>query len=241
MWQEERRIIVTKNRNRLWAVIAIVFIMFLVIALAVPFEKNNVYYLSLIFGIVAIVVQCVVMKIAFGKEETPKSKFYGFPIAKIGFVYMAAQVILSFVFMAISKNCPTWIVVIIFVVLLGVSFIGFIAAEATRDTIEKMDNKLKNNTECMQNLRSIVYPLSGQAKDAKCKEELDKLAEEFKYSDPVSSEAIKNIENELSEMVDELQKAVVDNDSESIIGLCDKIKISLTERNRLCKLNKRNQ
>ena len=119
--------------------------------------------------------------------------------------------------------------------------IGFIAAEATRDTIEKMDNKLKNNTECMQNLRSIVYPLSGQAKDAKCKEELDKLAEEFKYSDPVSSEAIKNIENELSEMVDELQKAVVDNDSESIIGLCDKIKISLTERNRLCKLNKRNQ
>ena len=67
------------------------------------------------------------------------------------------------------------------------------------------------------------------------------MAEEFKYSDPVSSEAIKNIENELSEMVDELQKAVVDNDSESIIGLCDKIKISLTERNRLCKLNKRNQ
>ena len=42
-------------------------------------------------------------------------------------------------------------------------------------------------------------------------------------------------------MVDELQKAVVDNDSESIIGLCDKIRISLTERNRLCKLNKRNQ
>ena len=64
------------------------------------------------------------------------------------------------------------------------------------------------------------------------------MAEEFRYSDPVSSEALADIETELSACVDELQKAVVDGDSVSGRELCRKVSVTLTERNRLCKLNK---
>ena len=213
--------------------------MFVVVSLAVPFVKGGVFWLSFVFGIISIAVQLYVLKSAFGKDENPRSKFYGFPIATIGFAYMVAQLLLSLIFMAIGFVCPMWIPVIVYVVLLGGASVGFIAADVTRDEIERQDVVLKADTECMQNLRSIVYPLAGQVSDVACVEELKKLAEEFKYSDPVSNNHIKEIEGELAALVGELQKAVVDTDAEAIKLLCQKIKISLTERNRLCKLSKR--
>jgi len=229
-----------KNEKRVCIVLAIILAVFAVVSLAVPFVKGGVFLLSFVFGIVAIAVQLYVLKSAFGKNESPRSKFYGFPIAKIGFVYMVVQLLLSFMFMAIGFICPIWIPVIIYVLLLGITAIGFIAADVTRDEIERQDVVLKADTECMQSLRSIVYPLSGQIADIECSKLLKNLAEEFKYSDPVSSESIKDIEGELAALVGELQNAVVDTDVEAIEALCQKINVTLTERNRLCKLTKRN-
>lgn len=228
----------SKNEKRVCIVLAVLLALFAVISFAVPFVKGGVFWLSFAFGIISITLQLYVIKVAFGKEESPKSKFYGFPVAKIGFGYMVAQLILSIIFMAIGFICPLWIPVIIYAVLLGAAGIGFIAADATREEIERQDVVLKADTECMQSLRSIVYPLSGQVADKNCSELLHNLAEEFKYSDPVSSDAIKDIEQELSALVGELQKAVVDADVEVIKALCQRIKSTLTERNRLCKLNK---
>lgn len=229
----------TKNEKRVCIVFAIILAVFAVVSLAVPFVKGGVFWLSFVFGIVAIAVQLYVLKSAFGKNESPRSKIYGFPIARIGFVYLVAQILLSFMFMAIGFICPIWIPVIIYVLLLGITAIGFIAADVTRDEIERQDVVLKANTECMQSLRSIVYPLSGQIADKDCSEILQSLTDEFKYSDPVSSESIKDIEQELTALVSELQKAVVDTDVEAIKALCQKIKVTLIERNRLCKINKK--
>lgn len=229
----------TKNEKRVCIVLAIILAIFVVVSLAVPFVKGGVFLLSLAFGIIAIAVQLYVLKSAFGKDESRRSKFYGFPIARIGFVYMVAQLVLSLIFMGIGFICPAWIPVVIYVVLLGGASIGFITADSTRDEIERQDVALKADTECIQSLRSIVYPLSGQVADKDCSELLHNLAEEFKYSDPVSSDAIKDIEQELSALVGELQKAVVDADVEVIKALCQRIKTTLTERNRLCKLSKR--
>jgi hypothetical protein len=75
--------------------------------------------------------------------------------------------------------------------------------------------------------------------DENAKKVLQDVADEFRYSDPVSSESLKDIENELENQVGELQLAVTEENAENIITLCKKIKITLTERNRLCKLGKR--
>ena len=230
----------TKNEKRVVIVDAIVLVMFLVIAFVVPFRMNAVFWISLVFGVLAIGVQLYVLKSAFAKGEDIRSKFYGFPIAKIGIAYMAVQVVLSLVFMILAKflDVPVWIPVIGYILILGIAALGFIAADATRDEVEHLDNKLVVDTECMQSLRSIVYPLAGQVKDTETKKVLENLADEFKYSDPVSSEAIKEIESELTELVSELQKAVVDGDNSAVKELGKKISVALTERNRLCKLNK---
>jgi hypothetical protein len=229
----------TKNHKRILAVIAIVFVAFTVITVALPFEKNGIFWLSYIFAIISIFAQIYVLKVAFDGADSTKSKFYGFPIAQVGVVYMCVQLVLSIIFMALSTKAPIWLAVVIYILLLALAGIGFISTDAVRDEIVRQDVKLETNVSCMTTLRSIVYPLADMCSDENAKKALQDLADEFRYSDPVSSESLKDIESELENQVGELQLAVTEGKAENILSLCKKIKITLTERNRLCKLGKR--
>ena len=228
----------TKNQKRTIVVLAIVLAAFSVIAFALPFKMNGMFWLSYLFGILAIAIQIYVLKVAFNGTDSVKSKFYGFPIAQIGIIYMAVQLVLSIIFMALAAIAPIWIAVILYVIALAVAAIGFIGADAMRDEIERQDIKLETDTSCMTTLRSLVYPLAGQCEDAEAKKALEELADEFRYSDPVSSEALKTIEMELEIRVADLQKAVADGDANVISTECKKVMKTLAERNRLCKLGK---
>ena len=66
-----------------------------------------------------------------------------------------------------------------------------------------------------------------------------KLADDFRYSDPVSSDSTADIEKDLTAQMGDLQAAVIDGNAGEIKELCRKIGITLTERNRLCKLGKK--
>ena len=112
--------------------------------------------------------------------------------------------------------------------------IGLIASEVVVDEIQVQDEQLKVKVSVMRSLQSKVSQLAGQSEDAAIRA----LADEFRYSDPMSNEAIAGAEADLAAAVDELQAAIVDGDKESATILCRKVSVLLTERNRLCKLNK---
>ena len=107
-----------------------------------------------------------------------------------------------------------------------------------RDEIENQDINLKNKVTNMRTIQSMAYSLSGLSDDKDIKELLKKVADELKYSDPVSSEQTIDIEKELETMINDLQEVVINKDYDSVIQLSDRILARLSERNRLCKLSK---
>jgi glucan phosphoethanolaminetransferase (alkaline phosphatase superfamily) len=229
----------SKNAKRFLIIVGILFVVFNVISFAAPFVKTAVFWVSYIFGIIAVLVKIPVMKIAFTDTEDARSKFYGFPIARIGVIYSIIQLILSLIFMGVAVFVPVWIPIILFIIVLGISSVGFIAADATRDEIVRQDEVIVKDVSFMRNIQSKMNVLTAQCQDEEIKKVVSDLAEEVRYSDPVSSDAIKDIENELNNSVEELQRAIVDND-ENALEICKRTKDILLERNRLCKLNKNN-
>lgn len=169
-----------------------------------------------------------------------RSKFYGFPTARVGAIYLVVQLVLSLYFMRASSYAPLWVEIILFAVLLALAALGFISADAMRDEIERQDAQSKKNVDTMRSLQSKVNALIGQAAGMDVEREIKKLAEEFKFSDPVSSESLVEIEYELNASVDLLQQAVIDGDNSNALALCRKVNATLEERNRLCKLGKLN-
>lgn len=227
-----------KNQTRGYIADAILMIVFSVIAFAAPFTKTGVFWMAYLFGVVAIAFQIYVFQISFNQGDHVKSKFYGFPIARVGVIYLAVQLVLSLVEMCLAAIVPMWVSVIVNVLPIAFALIGCIAAEVMREEIVRQDIKIKTNVGNMRALQSQTASFVGMCQDAVRKKQLQDLADEFKYSDPVSSEATKEMEMELKFLVNEIQRALVDGDMKSVEGFLVRAKAGLAERNRVCKLGK---
>lgn len=229
-----------KNDKRGLIVAAIVLVVYNVIAFVVPFAHTGVFWISYIFGLIAILVQFPLLYVAFRKENTPKSRFYGFPIAQIGTRYLYIQIIITLICMFWGKIIPLWIVIVVDMIVLAMAVIGFVATDAMRDEIERQDAELLNRVADMRAIQSKMSVLPGQCKGESITKVVTLFAEEIRYSDPVSSKATAEIEKDLSEVVNGLQQAVIEGDLENVEMLCKRGMVILSERNRLCKLDKIN-
>ena len=223
-----------KETLRALVAAAILLAVYNLIVFLIPFERYEVFWISYGFTLVALVIAGAAVYSALLKDPKAKSRFYGFPIARIGVVYGLAQVIVSLIAMAAGEWIPGWVAALVYAVGLAAAVLGLMGAEAVRDEIQVQDEKLKKNVVLMRALQSKMQQLATQTEDPAVKA----LAEDFRYSDPVSNEANAQIEKDLEAAVDTLQSAVIDGDAEATSQLCRRTAALLAERNRLCKLNK---
>lgn len=228
----------SKNKVRGYVTLAVLLVVLSVIAFAAPFAKTAVFWLAYVFAGIAIVYQIYVFRISFSDEGDVKSKFYGFPIVRVGVIYLIVQLVFSLLEMAFAAIFPVWVAVIVNVFPIAFAVVGCIAADIVRDEIARQDGQLKKDVSNMRALQSMSAALVGQCNDVDLKETIQNVADEFKFSDPVSSEQTKDLEQELQSQMNEIQNAIVDGDSASVKILCGKILGSLAERNRICALNK---
>lgn len=223
-----------KDTIRAIVVAVVTLVIYNLIAFVIPFAHTAAFWISYGFSLAAFAVVCASIYIAFIKNPDVKSRFYGFPIARIGVLYGGAQLVVSLIVMALAQWTPWWIPTLVYAIGMGATIIGLVSAEAVVDEIQTQDVKLKNNTTMMRTLQSKISQIASQTDDAAIKA----LAEEFRYSDPVSNDAIADAEADLAAAVDQLQAAFVDGDNEAMAQLCRKATALLAERNRICKLNK---
>ena len=203
-----------------------------ILAFAVPFRHSALFWTSYGFGWAAFAVLGLGAYLGLGRKADAKSKFYGYPIARLAAIYFGVQMVLGFAAMAVSV-VPVWAAVVVYGILLALAALGMIGADAVVEEIHRQDAKLKKDVTFMRGLQSKVNQMAAQTEVP----EVKKFAEDVRYSDPVSGEALTEIERDLAAAVDELQAAIVDGDRDAIPALCRKAASVLGERNRLCRVN----
>ena len=214
--------------------LGVLLVLYILIAFLIPFVHTDTFWVSFVFTLIAFAVVAASIYIAFVKNPDAKSRFYGFPIAKIGAIYGLVQLVAGFIFMALAVYAPVWAAVLVYAIALGAAVIGLVSAEAVVSEIHVQDAKLKKNVSLMRSLQSKVNQIAAQSENA----DIKALADALRYSDPVSSDALGEIERDLVAVVDTLQTAFVDGDNDAVAQLCRKALVLLAERNRICKLNK---
>lgn len=227
-----------KNVKRRIMVLIIIAVVYSVVVFMLPVDKLNAFYISYIFTMLAIAGLGYIMHIAFDVREGSRSKFYGIPIARVGVYYLVTQLVISLLFIFISGYVPSWLPFIIYIILAGVAAIGFIAADTVRDEVERQEITVEKDTSYIRALQSKLASIIAQVQDDSIIQELEKIVDELRFSDPVSNAALNEVESSLTFNVEELQKAVNAGDNEYARALCQKFRKLITERNKLCKLNK---
>ena len=138
-----------QNWKRGAACLGVLLAIYLLLAFLIPFVKTAVFWFSFAFTLIAFCVTAYALYTAFLKKPDARSRFYGFPIARIGVIYGGGQLVLGLLLMAIGKWVPVWVAVLMYAIALGAAVIGLVSADTVIEEIHVQDRKLKKNVTFM--------------------------------------------------------------------------------------------
>ncbi|MCM1509064.1 MAG: hypothetical protein NC177_18290 [Ruminococcus flavefaciens] len=220
-----------KNKNKSYVVLAILFIVFNVIAFAVPTSKTATFWIAYAFSVVAFAAQIGVCKFAFKDDDKLKSKFLGVPLIYIGSVYLIIQLVAFAVFMAVS-SIPSWVAAIVCTLIFAVFVLSLIGGETAKKEIIKVEDKVQSKVFFMKSLQVELESIADQETDEEVKAVLLVLIDKVRFSDPISNDALAELESKISQKVEQLKNA------EDKTMLINEISTLLSERDGKCRLLK---
>ena len=220
-----------RNSAKGHVILGILFALVSIIAFAVPTAKTATFWIAYVFTAAAFAVQIGIWKSALGKEENLKSKFLGFPVVHIGVVYAVIQVIAFAVFMFVP-TLPAWSAIVVYSIIASVSAVCMISADTGRNEIERVEAKVQKKAVYIRELQADIELSADNESDAAVKAALTQLAEKIRFSDPMSSEQLADLESKISTKVAELKTA------SSKLEIITELNSLLDERNKKCKISK---
>lgn len=238
-----KEVVITMNKKTrsFILVYGIVFLVCLLAFLIIPFHKNAASWIVFAFSLISIAAGCGISLFAFRGEKTLVSKVYGFPVFRIGLIYVILQLAFSLIICIVAAfvDVPYWIALLGSILFAAVAGIGVIATNTTREHMEKMDTETETSTRTIKTFRVDLSALVDRCQDPTVKKELEKLSEAFQYSDPVSSPETEAIELELNQKLDQLRGMSGTAATEDFLAQIREISNTLAHRNRVCKMSKR--
>lgn len=228
------------NKNIIRACIIIILFVsiFSLVSFELFFDNDGVFWLAYGCGVISIIYQAYILKASNLGKSRAKSRFYGFPIIRIGVVYMTVQLIVSTIEMVMVKVIPFKLVLIVNILIIAFALVGSIVSNVVRDGIENMDMKLKKDVTNMRTLQANMSSLENLCKSEGMKALIHDISEKVRYSDPVSSEDTVKLEIQLQQEFGALKAYVIQDDVDRAKEIVDKMNKDLEERNVMSLLNK---
>ena len=227
-----------KKNIKYGIIIIILALAFSIISFLLDVRKGIVFWIAYIFEMIAIFAQLLIIKVSFSDGGERKSKILGFPVFRIGIIYLIIQTIASSIFLILgdNKDFPAALVASICVLILSSAAVLCIATNSAKEQIQRIDVFKKQEQSTIIYLRSLSASLPSLTEDPSLKRALSDLAERFRFSDPVGSTATADIEYKLKCDLQSLSEKVSN-------GLADETTIKsiqndLAMRNEICKANK---
>ena len=173
-------------------------------------------------------------KAAFRAKNLEKL-FYKLPLIKVSYVGLTVMLIAGSVLMLIP-DCPAWLAAATCVVVAALTAAAVLKAMWAGDTADAVQEKTEEQTRQMKQLTLETECLRSKAKTPDAKLAVQKVHEALRYSDPVSSAALAEIERQVRQAFSAFSAAV--NDGKDGTAEAEVLLACLTERNGMCKAMK---
>ena len=230
-----------KKSTHVIAVYAIILMAFNAIYFFIPFPKSPAAWVCYGFTMLAILLSCGITFLAFSRGNSLRSKIYGYPIFKVGYTYLIAQIVLALAILSIGFGVliPIWIPLVVSVINLAYVLIGVVTGDVARDIVIQQENAVTHDTQRMTVFRVNMSGIADMCQNPELKKSIEKLQEEFQYSDPVSNPQLVGLENGINAEIEQLRVLISNGDSanyqEAVSEKIHKISLMLADRNKKCK------
>ena len=212
---------------------------FNVIAFVTPNEIAGVskftgsFWAGYIFITLAFIGQLACSYKAF-EAENLKKLFYNIPLITVSYTSLVVMLIVGAVCMAVTV-VPYWVGIIVCLLVLAFSAVGVIKATGAAEIVSATDVKIKEQTRFIKLLTSDAEQLMAVSKTDELKAMSKKVYEAIRYSDPMSNEALANIERQIQREFASFSQAITSEDAELAKSVADELLNLIDGRNKKCK------
>ena len=222
-------------------VAAVVLVLVNLVVFFLPLSHGPSFWIAYGFLMFSILVQFGLGALSYGKLFLPKKGIAYYPIVRFGFIYLIIQFFVSVAFFILDAFVSVdyfWIPIVVCIILLGI-FAGLIgAAFGAIKIVENVEDKTKAEISFTKSLIVDADVLQKQAHDPELQKKLYQFYEQVRYSDPVSSPGLAEVESNIKEQFTLLKAAVALNDTSRAYAILEKLDNLIYERNQKCKLLK---
>lgn len=222
-----------------WAIALVVFNVITFVSAANTIGISNAgagFWVGYVF-ITIVFVANLVCSFLFFKEENIDKIFLKLPIIYIAYIALIVSLIAGAIAMAILV-IPYWVGIVVDVMILAVYAIAIVQVNTAADVVSEIDDRVKAQTFFIKSLTADAQTLMSFAQSDDVQTECKKVYESIRYSDPMSNDALAQIDNQIQNEFYVFSGAVKDGDTELVKSSADRIVTLVHERNNNCKLLK---
>ncbi len=200
-------------------------------------DYNSIFFISYEFMILAYIIH-IGCAFYVKKNSTIKTVFFGVPLLSYSVYFVLAEFFCSTVFMIFKDKASVKSTILIQALLLCLFVVIFIVSVLTRETVENVDNKIKESASNIKSLNVDVEMLIERCKDMDTTKMLKRLSETIKYSDPMSNSSVATQEQMINQNMIELRRAFDSENMESVKKIANELELLFIERNKKIMVSK---
>ena len=228
----------TGKKAKLAALIwTIVFVVYNIIVFVIAGFTGHTatFWLSWIFMLIAFVAVAVAAAMLGKRNVMLRDWLFGFPVMWHTTAYVIVEFATSTLFIIFEKTISLKVAVPVQLAELAVYLVFAISCFIAKEHIDEVQTKVADKTTFIKLLRADMETLTAKCSDETTRALVKALAERVRYSDPISSEALFELEKDISLTVAQCDEAISSGDFELAQKLCKDADNLLTERNNKCK------
>ena len=228
------------KKNKGWIsyclILLIVLVVVQIIAFVIPFQRTACFWIGYGFTMAAVMITFGASFYAF-RGGSLHSKFYGISLIYLSWLYIIAQSICGLIFMTASM-IPYQVALVVCVLLTASYLIGLIATDAGKDYIEGIDQQVREKTFFIRSLQMDMQEIMSSISEPDLKKAAGELADEIRYSDPVSMAQLSSVEEKIADGLEDLKRLAECDDTQTVLAKIEDIHRLLSQRNSKMKLLK---
>ena len=197
-------------------------------------ELKRVFWFSYGFLMLAFVLQ--IAAILTGRFESGvESVFFGFPLVSVSLFYFIITAVLSLAFMilvSVGVAVPFMLMFVLECLVLGLYAIAFIISLSHKNVVVEIDKNIKKNVFAIRTLVTDVECLAEAVEDSALKAKLNRLAEDIRYSDPMTNETVAELDLQMKDAIAELEVFVSEQDYSAAEAKIRQAQLIMSKRNK---------
>lgn len=167
-----------------------------------------------------------------------KDIMFSFPLWEHTLIFFLYELVVSVLFMILDGKVHFAFPLILG--LLGIIVYSFFAFSCllARGIVGEIQKEVKIKTTNLRMMQADAESLAENCTTPEAKKAASKLAEDIRFSDPMTDDSLNSIDDEIKRYIRDARIAVAEGREEDVPALCREMGLLLSERNRKCRILK---